>query len=45
LLGVTVSNFDLVPADADEALPLFGVGGVIVPQSDTTPPVAATGAR
>ena len=31
LLGVTVSNFDPAPADADEALPLFGAGGTTMP--------------
>jgi DNA polymerase-4 len=45
LLGVTVSNFDSAPAEADDELPLFGSGGVIVPRPDTAPRVAATGSR
>ena len=38
LLGVTVSNFGSAPANADEALPLFGVG------ADCEPSVAIAGA-
>jgi hypothetical protein len=38
LLGVTVSNFGSAPANADEALPLFGVG------ADCEPSVAVVGA-
>ena len=38
LLGVTVSNFGSAPANADEALPLFGVG------ADCEPSVAVAGA-
>jgi DNA polymerase-4 len=45
LLGVTVSNFDSAPAEADDELPLFGSGGAIVPRPDTAPRVAATGSR
>jgi DNA polymerase-4 len=45
LLGVTVSNFDSAPAEADDELPLFGSGGVIVPRPDTAPRLAATGSR
>jgi DNA polymerase IV len=37
LLGVTVSNFDLAPANADEALPLFGAGGAAAQEHDTAP--------
>jgi DNA polymerase-4 len=44
LLGVTVSNFDQAPTVADDALPLFGVGKVIVPQPDAAPCGTATGA-
>jgi hypothetical protein len=43
LLGVIVSNFDPVPADADEALPLFGAGGAAAQENDTAPRVSATG--
>ena len=32
LLGVTVSNFDRVPANAADELPLFGAGGATSPQ-------------
>ena len=45
LLGVTVSNFDSAPAEADDELPLFGSGGAIGPRPDTAPRVAATGSR
>jgi DNA polymerase IV len=45
LLGVTVSNLDSAPADADEELPLFGAGGAAIQERDTAPRVAATGAR
>jgi DNA polymerase-4 len=45
LLGVTVSNFDPAPADADEELPLFGAGGATIQMRDTAPRVAATCAR
>jgi DNA polymerase-4 len=44
LLGVTVSNFDPAPADADEGLPLFGVGGATLQAHDTPSRVAETGA-
>jgi hypothetical protein len=33
--GVTESNFDTVPTDTDDELPLFGVGKVIVRRTDT----------
>jgi DNA polymerase-4 len=36
LLGVTVSNFNAAPADADAALPLFESGGAAVQPGDTT---------
>jgi len=43
LLGVTVSNFDSMPADADKALPLFGVGGTAIQEPGAAPRVPATG--
>jgi DNA polymerase-4 len=44
LLGVTVSNFDPAPADADETLPLFGTGAATSQQPDTAPCATAAGA-
>jgi DNA polymerase IV len=41
LLGVTVSNFDSAPAAADEALPLFGVGGTAIQEPGAAPRVTA----
>jgi DNA polymerase IV len=45
LLGVTVSNFDPAPADADAELPLFGGGGATIHAHDTVPRVAPMGVR
>jgi DNA polymerase-4 len=45
LLGVTVSNFDPVPMDTDDELPLFGVGKAMAPQSDQATRNAATAWR
>ena len=44
LLGVTVSNFDPAPVDADDALPLFGAVGRRSRRADAAPGVAAAGA-
>jgi DNA polymerase IV len=40
LLGVTVSNFDSAPADADNALPLFGGCGTAIQQPRLITPYA-----
>jgi DNA polymerase-4 len=45
LLGVTVSNFDRPPAEADDELPLFGAGEAILSEADTASRDAAAGGR
>ena len=45
LLGVTVSNFDHVPINAADELPLFECVEAIMPHPDGAPGVASTGAR
>jgi hypothetical protein len=43
LLGVTVSNFDLSPANTADELLLFGVTETIVSHPDAAPSSTATG--
>ena len=43
LLGVTVSNFEQVPVNAADELPLFGAGELIGIRLEAAPSVAAGG--